>query len=54
MRIVFLPPSVARLAPAHPAVFHASGLAREVLLTLAAAGPRAAASSSSSSRPRRT
>jgi AraC-like DNA-binding protein len=34
MRIVFLPPSPARLAPAHPAVFLASGLAREVLLTL--------------------
>jgi len=34
MRIVFLPPSLARLAPAHPAVFLASGLAREVLLTL--------------------
>jgi transcriptional regulator GlxA family with amidase domain len=34
MRIVFLPPSLARRAPAHPAVFLASGLAREVLLTL--------------------
>lgn len=38
MRIVFLPPSLARLAPAHPAVLLASGLAREVLLTLT--GPR--------------
>lgn len=37
MRIVFLPPSLARLAPAHPAVFLASGLVREVLLTLTAA-----------------
>ena len=34
MRIVFLPPSLARLAPAHPAVLLTSGLAREVLLTL--------------------
>ncbi|MCR6482355.1 helix-turn-helix transcriptional regulator [Amycolatopsis sp. OK19-0408] len=34
MRIVFLPPSLARLVPAHPAVFVASGLAREVLLAL--------------------
>lgn len=34
MRIVFLPASLARLAPAHPAVLVASGLAREVLLTL--------------------
>lgn len=38
MRIVFLPPSLARLVPDHPAVFLASGLAREVLLTLT--GPR--------------
>jgi AraC-like DNA-binding protein len=38
MRIVFLPSSLARRAPAHPAVFLASGLAREVLLTLT--GPR--------------
>jgi AraC-like DNA-binding protein len=38
MRIVFLPPSLARRAPTHPAVFLASGLAREVLLTLT--GPR--------------
>ena len=36
MRIVFLPPSVTRLLPRHPAVFLASGLAREVLLTLTA------------------
>ncbi|WP_039798188.1 AraC family transcriptional regulator [Nocardia araoensis] len=34
MRIVFLPPSLARLVPDHPAVFLASGLAREILLTL--------------------
>ena len=34
MRIVFLPPSLARLAPAHPAVFLASGLVRELLLAL--------------------
>lgn len=34
MRIVFLPASVARLAPSRPAVFVASGLAREVLLAL--------------------
>ncbi|MEV7806453.1 AraC family transcriptional regulator [Microbispora sp. NPDC088329] len=38
MRIVFLAPSVARLIPDHPAVFLASGLAREVLLALT--GPR--------------
>ncbi|MGY2061592.1 AraC family ligand binding domain-containing protein, partial [Nocardia gipuzkoensis] len=34
MRIVFLPASLARLAPDRPAVFAASDLAREVLLTL--------------------
>ncbi|UOX92687.1 helix-turn-helix transcriptional regulator [Amycolatopsis sp. FBCC-B4732] len=34
MRIVFLTASLARLVPAHPAVFAASGLAREVLLAL--------------------
>ena len=38
MRIVFLPPSLARLVPDHPAVFMASDLAREVLLALT--GPR--------------
>ncbi|MFF7634998.1 helix-turn-helix domain-containing protein [Kitasatospora sp. NPDC008050] len=38
MRIVFLAPSLARLIPDHPAVFLASGLAREVLLALT--GPR--------------
>ena len=38
MRIVFLPPSLARLAPGHPAVFMVSGLAREVLLTLTGPG----------------
>jgi AraC-like DNA-binding protein len=39
MRIVFLPASLARLVPGHPAVFTASDLAREILLTLT--GPRA-------------
>lgn len=34
MRIVFLPPSPARLLPARPVVFLASDLAREVLLAL--------------------
>jgi AraC-like DNA-binding protein len=34
MRIVFLPASLARLITGHPAVFVASGLAREVLLAL--------------------
>ncbi|WAL67362.1 AraC family transcriptional regulator [Amycolatopsis cynarae] len=34
MRILFLPPSLARLVPDHPAVFMVSGLAREILLTL--------------------
>jgi AraC-like DNA-binding protein len=38
MRIVFLPASLARLAPGHPAVYLVSGLAREILLTLT--GPR--------------
>lgn len=38
MRIVFLPPSLARLMPDHPAVFEVSDLAREILLTLT--GPR--------------
>ncbi|MEU4745028.1 helix-turn-helix transcriptional regulator [Actinosynnema sp. NPDC023658] len=38
MRIVFLPESLARLVPDHPAVFTASDLAREVLLALT--GPR--------------
>jgi AraC-like DNA-binding protein len=38
MRIVFLPASLARLAPAHPAVFTVSGLAREVLLALTGPG----------------
>jgi AraC-like DNA-binding protein len=38
MRIVFLPASLTRLAPDHPAVFTVSGLAREVLLALT--GPR--------------
>lgn len=39
MRILFLPPSLARLVPARPAVFLVSDLAREALLTLT--GPRA-------------
>jgi transcriptional regulator GlxA family with amidase domain len=38
MRIVFLPAALARLVPGRPAVFTASGLAREVLLALT--GPR--------------
>ncbi|MFF1613626.1 helix-turn-helix domain-containing protein [Amycolatopsis sp. NPDC058278] len=38
MRIVFLPAALARLVPDRPAVFTASGLAREVLLALT--GPR--------------
>ncbi|NUS16473.1 MAG: helix-turn-helix transcriptional regulator [Streptomyces sp.] len=38
MRIAFLAPSLARLLPDRPAVFQASGLAREVLLALT--GPR--------------
>jgi AraC-like DNA-binding protein len=38
MRILFLPPSLARLVPGHPAVFMVSGLAREILVTLT--GPR--------------
>jgi AraC-like DNA-binding protein len=38
MRILFLPASLARLVPGHPAVFMVSDLAREVLLTLT--GPR--------------
>jgi AraC-like DNA-binding protein len=38
MRIVFLPASLARLAPGHPAVFTVSGLAREVLLALTGPG----------------
>lgn len=38
MRILFLTPALARLVPDRPAVFTASGLAREVLLALT--GPR--------------
>ena len=38
MRIVFLPAGLARLIPDHPAVFAASDLAREILLSLT--GPR--------------
>ncbi|TCO46773.1 helix-turn-helix protein [Kribbella antiqua] len=34
MRIVFLPPSLARLVPEHPAVLMVSDLARELLLAL--------------------
>jgi AraC-like DNA-binding protein len=39
MRIVFLPPSLSRLAPGRPAVLVASGLARELLLTLTGTRP---------------
>ncbi|MEE4540406.1 helix-turn-helix transcriptional regulator [Streptomyces sp. V4-01] len=39
MRIVFLTPSLARLVPDRPAVFLASGLAREILLALTGPGP---------------
>lgn len=38
MRILFLPDSLTRLVPTRPAVFTASGLVRELLLTLT--GPR--------------
>jgi AraC-like DNA-binding protein len=38
MRILFLPASLTRLVPGHPAVFTASDLVRELLLTLT--GPR--------------
>src|SRR5215467_6210103 len=38
MRILFLPASLARLVPDHPAVFLVSDLVREILLTLT--GPR--------------
>ncbi|MFD1537435.1 AraC family transcriptional regulator [Nonomuraea guangzhouensis] len=38
MRILFLPASLARLVPGHPAVFLVSDLAREILLALT--GPR--------------
>jgi AraC-like DNA-binding protein len=38
MRIIFLPASLTRLAPGHPAVFMVSGLAREILLTLTGPG----------------
>ncbi|MFE6976987.1 AraC family transcriptional regulator [Streptomyces sp. NPDC057682] len=38
MRIVFLPPSLARLVPDRPVVFLASPLAREVLLALTTPG----------------
>ncbi|MQY17031.1 HTH-type transcriptional regulator NimR [Nocardia sp. RB20] len=34
MRIVFLPPSLSRLMPERPAVFTASGLTREIVLSL--------------------
>ena len=40
MRILFLPASLARLAPDHPAVFTVSDLAREILLTLTGARER--------------
>ena len=38
MRIVFLPAALARLVPSRPAVFTASGLAREILLALTGPG----------------
>ncbi|MVU82763.1 helix-turn-helix domain-containing protein [Nocardia sp. ET3-3] len=38
MRILFLPPSQARLAPDRPAVFAVSDLARELILTLTGPG----------------
>lgn len=38
MRILFLPPSLARLLPGDPGVFTVSGLAREILLTLTGPG----------------
>ena len=38
MRILFLPPSLARLASGYPAVFMVSGLAREILLALTGPG----------------
>jgi AraC-like DNA-binding protein len=40
MRILFLPASLARLVPGHPAVFMVSDLAREILLTLTGPNPR--------------
>jgi AraC-like DNA-binding protein len=40
MRIVFLPPSLARLLPDRPAVFTVSGLARELLLALTGSSER--------------
>lgn len=40
MRIVFLPPSLARLLPDRPAVFTVSGLAREILLALTGSASR--------------
>ncbi|WP_084714501.1 helix-turn-helix transcriptional regulator [Streptacidiphilus rugosus] len=43
MRIVFLPPSLARLVPDRPVVFLASDLAREVLLALTGPGDDGAA-----------
>ncbi|MEU4606303.1 AraC family transcriptional regulator [Kribbella sp. NPDC023972] len=43
MRILFLPASLARLVPGHPAVFMVSDLAREILLTLTGPSPRARA-----------
>lgn len=38
MRILFLPPSLAKVLPEHPAVFTVSDLARELLLTLTGPG----------------
>jgi AraC-like DNA-binding protein len=55
MRIVFLPPSLARLIPDRPAVFLVSDLAREILLALTGPGSHdgAAPEQSPSARARR-
>ncbi|MER5728950.1 helix-turn-helix transcriptional regulator [Streptomyces sp. NPDC002138] len=50
MRIVFLPPSLARVVPERPAVFCVSGLAREVLLALT--GPRGSGQDASNGQDR--
>jgi len=53
MRIVFLPPSLARRMPDRPAVFAATGLARELLLALTGPGDdRGAPSRSVAARTR--
>ncbi|MEV4538979.1 helix-turn-helix transcriptional regulator [Asanoa sp. NPDC049518] len=50
IRVVFLAPAVARLMPDHPAVFLASGLAREVVLALTGSGAALAYSGSARAR----